>query len=207
MRPLLLVDVDGPLNPYAAKAHRRPEGYQTFRFMTPRWEAAQRRQLDAWGMYDKRVKPLRVWLNAEHGAALSALPFELVWATTWEHEANDFIAPKLGLPSLPYITWLDPAPEPPSGVFWKTPQIVAWAKGRPFAWIDDQITDADVAWAQTHHDGHALLYRINPGLGLTGGDFALLDQWAQGLSRQSDASLTPAPDPGVPFRVALNHDY
>src|SRR4029453_12130743 len=26
VRPALLVDVDGPLNPYAAKPHRRPEG-------------------------------------------------------------------------------------------------------------------------------------------------------------------------------------
>ncbi len=30
-RPLLLIDVDGPLNPYAAPPHRRPDGYQTHR--------------------------------------------------------------------------------------------------------------------------------------------------------------------------------
>ena len=186
MRPLLLIDVDGPLNPYAAKAHRRPAGYQTYRFTTPRWEAAQRCRLSAWGMPNKRVKPLRVWLNAEHGTALAALPFELVWATTWEQEANDYIAPVLGLPSLPYIAWPEPRPEPGGGVFWKTPEIVAWAKGRSFAWIDDEITDADHAWVRAHHDGRALLHRIDPRLGLTIDDIAALGHWAEDLSQHNE---------------------
>ena len=41
MRPALLLDVDGPLNPRAAKPERRPEGYRTHRLLTPRWVAAQ----------------------------------------------------------------------------------------------------------------------------------------------------------------------
>ncbi|WP_367139226.1 MULTISPECIES: alpha/beta fold hydrolase [Streptomyces] len=32
--------MDGPLNPYAAKPHRRPEGYETHRLLTPGWDAA-----------------------------------------------------------------------------------------------------------------------------------------------------------------------
>ena len=181
MRPVLLVDVDGPLNPYAAKPHQRPEGYRTHRLMTPRWEAAERWRLRAWGLPNKHVKPLRVWLNPDHGRALAALPVDLVWATTWEREANDYIAPLLGLPSLPFIAWPDPRPEPEDGVFWKTPEIVAWAKGRPFAWIDDEITAADQAWVRTHHDGPALLHRIDPRLGLRDDDFALLTIWAETL--------------------------
>jgi hypothetical protein len=104
-RPLLLVDVDGPLNPYAAKPQHRPEGYETHRLLTPRWEAAERRRLAVWGMPHKRVKPLRVWLNPAHGRALARLPFELAWATTWEEEANNFVAPVLGLPVLPFVRW------------------------------------------------------------------------------------------------------
>lgn len=76
MKPLLLIDVDGPLNPYAAKASRRPEGYDTHRMRPTGWEGPH-------------VKPLRVWLNPEHGPALTALPFELAWCTTWQAEAND----------------------------------------------------------------------------------------------------------------------
>ncbi len=181
MRPLLLVDVDGPLNPYAAKPHRRPEGYGTHRLSTPRWEAAERRRLAQWGLPDRLAKPLRVWLNPHHGRALNALPFDLVWATTWEEEANAFIAPVLGLPELPFIAWRSPRAEPGGGVFWKTPEIVAWTQGRAFAWIDDEITDADRAWVDTHHVGPALLHRVDPRSGLTDDDFAVLTAWATGL--------------------------
>ncbi|MEU5303061.1 hypothetical protein ACH4YO_30280 [Streptomyces noursei] len=181
MRPVLLVDVDGPLNPYAAKPQRRPDGYRTHRLLTPRWEAAQRRRLTDWGLTDGRIKPLRVWLNPHHGPGLLALPFDLVWATTWEQEANDFIAPALGLPTLPFVPWRSPRPEPAGGVFWKTPEIVAWARGCAFAWVDDEITDADRAWVAEHHRGPALLRRIDPRVGLTAEDFAVLGAWATGL--------------------------
>ncbi|MFF4255257.1 hypothetical protein ACFY1L_29020 [Streptomyces sp. NPDC001663] len=182
MRPALLVDVDGPLNPYAAKPHRRPEGYETHRLLTPRWEAAERRRLVAWGSPIRPVKPLRVWLNPDHGSALAALPFDLVWATTWEEEANDFVAPILGLPTLPFIAWPSPRSEPGGGVFWKTPEIVAWADGRAFAWVDDEITDADRAWVQAHHHGPALLHRVDPRTGLSTDDFAVLTEWAASLN-------------------------
>ncbi|MGW5121274.1 hypothetical protein ACWEQ8_38440 [Streptomyces noursei] len=181
VRPLLLVDVDGPLNPYAAKPQRRPAGYQTHRLLTPRWEATQRRRLAEWGTPDARVKPLRVWLNPEHGPALRSLPFDLVWATTWEDEANAYVAPVLGLPELPFIAWPSPRPEPEGGVFWKTPAIVAWARGRAFAWVDDDITRADRAWVAEHHDGPALLHRVDPRHGLTVDDFETLTAWASGL--------------------------
>ncbi|MET9560902.1 hypothetical protein ABZY07_11220, partial [Streptomyces tauricus] len=68
--------------------------------------------------------------------------------------------------------------EPGGGVFWKTPEIVAWAKGRAFAWIDDEITEADRAWVNEHHDGPALLHRVAPRLGLANDDFAALTAWA-----------------------------
>ncbi len=183
MRPVLLVDVDGPLNPYAAKPHRRPAGYGTHRLLTPRWEAAERYRLALWGLPDERARPLRVWLNPDHGPALAALPFDLVWATTWEEEANTYIAPVLGLPTLPFIAWRAPRPEAPGGgLFWKTPEVVAWAKGRPFAWVDDEITDADRTWVDAHHDGPALLHWIDPRIGLATDDFAVLEEWAAGLA-------------------------
>lgn len=148
MRPVLLVDVDGPLNPYAAKPSRRPAGYETHRLLTPGWAASERRRLIDHGLPHRPVKPLRVWLNPLHGPALRALPFDLVWATTWEEEANEFIAPVLGLPELPFIAWASTRHSPEGGVFWKTPEIVAWASGRPFAWVDDDITASDHDWVR-----------------------------------------------------------
>lgn len=73
-KPLLLLDVDGPLNLWAAKPHRRPQGYSTHKMRPDSW-VAQHHKPPAY------VKPLRVWLNHNHGEALQALPFELIWAT------------------------------------------------------------------------------------------------------------------------------
>jgi hypothetical protein len=176
VRPLLLVDVDGPLNPYAADQNRRPAGYQTFRLLPPGWVSEERRRLEMLGVDARRVKPLRVWLNPSHGQALAELAYDLVWATAWEQDANEFIAPLLGLPELPFIPWSTRLKE--GVVNWKTHQIVAWVNGRAFAWIDDEITDADRAWVGENHHGPSFLLRIDPGTGLVSEDFAVLSDWA-----------------------------
>ncbi|WP_435846969.1 hypothetical protein [Streptomyces griseoaurantiacus] len=147
--------------------------------VTGRYGAAQNQGGDE--SPNKPVKPLRVWLKPDHGPALEALPFDLVWATTWEEEANAFVAPVLGLSDLPFIAWPSPRPEPGAGVFRKMPEIVGWAKGRAFAWVDDEITEADRAWGKQHHEGPALLHRIDPRRGLATDDFATLTEWAIGL--------------------------
>lgn len=74
-RPPLFLDVDGPLNPYAAQPERRPEGYTTIRVPL------------------RSRRPPRVWLNPAHGRELPSLGYELCWATTWMAEANRWIAP------------------------------------------------------------------------------------------------------------------
>ena len=167
--PLLLIDVDGPLNPYAAKPSRRPEGYETHRMRPTGWEQPYQ-------------KPLRVWLNPAHGAALQALPFDLVWCTTWAAEANEWIAPHIGLPALPFIDW-DEERRPvsgrmPDGTYWKTHQVVEYAAGRPFVWVDDEIGDLDREYVAAHHDGPALLHWVSPRDGLTERDFKALAAWA-----------------------------
>jgi hypothetical protein len=53
------------------------------------------------------MKPLRVWLNPEHGRALLGLGYELCWATTWMSDANTWIGPVLGLPELPFVEFGD----------------------------------------------------------------------------------------------------
>ena len=194
-RPLLFLDVDGPLNPFAAKPARRPDGYQTHRMTPQRWMQAQRERLCAEGRPLRRAKPLRVWLNPAHGPALLDLPVELVWATTWEQEANEWIGPILGLPTLPVVCWPEESARPeqePDGLFWKTRTLADYAAGRPFAWVDDQITMADWRWCATRHPAPALLQPIHPARGLTAGDFAALDRWAR-LNQQAD----PAPAEGA----------
>ncbi|WP_199829480.1 hypothetical protein [Streptomyces sp. MMG1121] len=161
-RPLLFLDVDGPLNPYAAQAERRPEGYTTIRV-----PIGYRR-------------PLRVWLNPEHGPALLGLGYELVWATSWMEEANVWIAPVVGLPAdLPYVDFGGGLfAERPDGVHWKTEAIVAYAGGRAFAWVDDEQSPADTLYVKARHPGPALLHHVNPRIGLRAADFAALAEFA-----------------------------
>jgi hypothetical protein len=110
-----------------------------------------------------------------------ALPVELIWATTWEDEANTYLAPLLGLPELPFVAWSSPRSKPSEGVFWKTPEVVSRAGGRPFAWLDDEITGADRDWVDAHHPGPSMLLQIDPGIGLLPEDFVVLKKWACGL--------------------------
>lgn len=78
-RPLLYLDVDGVLNPLAPSDPARFVRHET-------------------GGPAVRLFP-------EHGEWLRELSarYELVWATTWEHLANEHLGPLLGLPELPVV--------------------------------------------------------------------------------------------------------
>ena len=180
MKPILFLDVDGPLNPYAAKPHRRPPGYTTHR-LNPLTDDGSR-----WTAHNKH--PLRVWLNPSHGPSLLGLGFDLVWATTWEAEANELIGPRIGLPELPYVSFdrrraplpgmpdrtvLDTLPGP-GGTYFKTDQLVRWADGRPFVWVDDEITAVDIDWIAQHTSSRSVTERISPRVGLVEEDFERL---------------------------------
>ncbi|WP_169312500.1 HAD domain-containing protein [Nakamurella multipartita] len=164
-RPALLLDVDGVLNPYAAPANRRPGDYLTHRYPMP-----------------GHRRPLRVWLNPGHGQMLLASTdrFDLTWATTWQHAANDWIGPRIGLPKLPVITF-DPVPPTPTtiphagpGVHWKTATVARAMAGRFFVWIDDETTDADAAYLAARHTAGAAVYRIDPAVGLLAEDLTAI---------------------------------
>ncbi|MEV7561232.1 hypothetical protein [Streptomyces sp. NPDC089795] len=175
-RPLLLLDVDGPLNPFrSALAGLR--GYRSHRM----WP-------DVWLSYRdpesrKARRGARVRLHPSHGARLLALPFELTWATAWTHQANTMISPHIGLPGdLTVVEWPELFADDPDGLSWKTRHLRDWAAGRPFAWVDDMITPRDRAWVAEHHPAPALLLRIHPRHGLRDRDFTALTRWAEGIS-------------------------
>ncbi|MWA15731.1 HAD domain-containing protein [Streptomyces sp. BA2] len=165
--PLLFLDVDGPLIPFGATRQQLPEGYPTYETGRKPPEA------DA--------NPLITRINPAHGPRLMALPCELVWATTWMSDANECVARWLGLPELPVLLWPESSEESDEderrGLHWKTRPVLRWAAGRPFAWVDDEITEADRSWVEAHRSGPALLRRIDPTLGMTDDDFAALAAW------------------------------
>lgn len=183
MKPLLLVDVDGPLNPYAAlMLPGTPDGYLTCLTRPAGWDHGP---------------PLPVLLNPAHGRALLGLAgrYELVWATTWRDEANVWIGPRLGLPRLPYVDWPSMCGRAPAGTSWKTPHVVAYAAGRPFAWVDDEIGAPDREWVRGQ-GAVALLLRIDPWTGLLPADFETLAAWADEHGPVSPAG--PGRRPGRP---------
>jgi hypothetical protein len=124
--------------------------------------------------------PLLEQVDLHLARRLATLPAELVWATTWMHEANDVLAPHVGWPPLPVLEALEPSAEDEYfRLHWKTRSIVDRAAGRAFAWVDDEITDADQEWIDEHHPGVALLLRVDPHAGLTSADLDRLAWWVR----------------------------
>ena len=126
--------------------------------------------------------PLLVRLSPQHGPRLLSLGCDLVWATTWMADANDEVAPRLGLPTLPVVAWPD-SDEDDRGdrLHWKTRELINWAAGRPFVWVDDEITEQDRLFVAAHHGPHALLHRVDHRLGLTDRDFDTIRRWLAAL--------------------------
>jgi hypothetical protein len=151
-RPLVYVDVDGVLQP-----DRPGPGYQPHRYNGP-------------GPDGSPVTGT-VWLHPQHGAwlaELAAAGTNLVWATSWRHLANSFVAPHLGLPG----TWpvLDIAATGVAfGYSVKRGPVLEHAGTRPFAWLDDDFGPRDPQWAthRTRHEAPTLLVPVDPYHGLT----------------------------------------
>jgi hypothetical protein len=148
-RPHLLLDVDGVLCPLGERG-----GEELLDGHTPG------------GAY-VRYSPQ----TAGRLAALSG-EFQLVWATAWEAEANQHLAPLFGLPQLPYLRFEDEAGPYES---WKLPSIARFVGDKPFAWVDDDIGLDAHEWAASRPAPTLLLeVRGDCGLGSVDGD-KLLD--------------------------------
>jgi hypothetical protein len=163
-RTLLLLDVDGVLNPSASR----------------RWlDKSDFRKRDT-TVANGNTYP--VWLNRAHGKMLLDLcadnNMELVWCTTWEDEANDFIGPRLGLPQLPVIKfgW--------NAMTWKFGAVLDYVQDRSLAWLDDDF--------QLHHkyrdwfldlrgNTPTLLQETNPATGLTIDDINAIEEWVKNV--------------------------
>ncbi|WP_235854710.1 HAD domain-containing protein [Nonomuraea aridisoli] len=158
MRPLILLDVDGVLNPMG----RPPPEFRPYRCTV-----------------DGVLYTVR--LNARHGRRLLDLAAstgaELVWATTWEEHANDWIAPRIGLPTLPVIP-MTPVEPSEHGEMFKTRHVAAYVGRRPFVWFDDQVWAQDEDYLRVHQGLDSfLLVHVDPVEGLTRRHLGMAHEW------------------------------
>lgn len=143
--PLILLDVDGVLNPL-----QRSPGYQRYR-ATP-----------------NRIT-YRLLLNPRHGPLLIGLAeatgAELVWASYWNDTANEWIGSRVGLPPLRSI----PIPPRDPGYSlggWKARNVAEWIGERPFVWLESE-PDVSYALADGPELGPHLIVTVDAHEGLT----------------------------------------
>jgi hypothetical protein len=164
---LILIDVDGVLNPWQRQG--------------PQWEK------------HRAVADGTTWnviLNPDHGPMLLTLAAEtgaeLVWATTWDHDANAEIGPRIGLPELPVIVVADHPGAP--GVHPKTPPVAEYVERRPFVWFDDDLTAVDSRYLKAHEGvGEHLIVHVGPKKGLTSKHVEMAAAWLANRSTSKES--------------------
>lgn len=104
--------------------------------------------------------------------------FELVWASGWEDKANFYLPGLLGLPELPHVSFDGAARD---GVaHWKLAPLEEYARGRPMAWVDDNLDRSCHEWAAARPEP-TLLVPTEPQLGLEEAHVGALEAWAASL--------------------------
>lgn len=159
--PLLYVDIDGVLNP---QSPRHPHHFA-----------------------EHMVGAATVKVSSQHGDWLRELAdhYELVWATLWEHNANEHMSPLLSLPELPVVEFSRYRRQKGDPRFRaaqlfemrKWAAILRHADGRPFAWIDDVIPTRIKRQAWSCRG--ILLVAVDPREGLTRRHVDKLLAWSQ----------------------------
>ncbi|MFD0689714.1 HAD domain-containing protein [Actinomadura fibrosa] len=140
-RPILLLDVDGVLNPFGTA--ECPAGFTEHELFTGE-------------------EPVR--LCPAHGEWIKELQevFDVAWATGWNDEANRLLAPLLGIEPLPVV----PMPPIPFHPREKVPAVARFAGRRPAVWMDDLHTPEAREWSIAREQA-TLLIPIDPTEGLT----------------------------------------
>jgi hypothetical protein len=171
MRPLILIDVDGVLNPsFSCKTRRRLQYHEG-------WITRK-------GWF--RGLEYRLFLNPAHGRWLRDLASEtgaeLAWGTTWEECASSQVGKWLGLPELPHV--------PFGFVRHKAEGIVPWTSGRPFAWFDDE-PDAGPVTAKLAGDQLHKVIWVDEHTGLTRHHIGYAREWLLGIKEASGDVYPP----------------
>lgn len=154
-KPLLLLDVDGVLCPIGPGPG----------------EHMHTLVVDEWPIVFSEALPSRLRRLSEC--------FQLVWATSWERAANRALAPVLGLPELPFVSFAGVSAR--RGRTWKLPAVRRFIRDRPIAWLDDELGHDAHQWAHRRLEP-TLLIDVNPAWGLAEAHVRVLVEFADGLA-------------------------
>jgi hypothetical protein len=156
--PVLFVDVDGVISLFGFEPSGSPPG----RFHS--------------------IDGILHCIGDEAAARVARLgeAYELVWATGWEEKANEYLVHILGLPAeLPVLTFEGRAMFGSS--HWKLDAIDDYARGRPAAWIDDNLDEECERWA-ANRAAPTLLVSTEHAFGVTDEHVERLLRWADEVS-------------------------
>lgn len=144
-KPLALLDVDGVLNLFGLIRHKKfhvseePNSDGSF--------SVNKLPFDVFaGKFDVYQQFWRTNLPAMIERLQRT--FDLVWATSWEHYANDFWLDKMGLTDRLPVIELSRFKSSPSPLSWKTGQVNSWLLLNYDAdvrgvWFDDEVSRRD----------------------------------------------------------------
>lgn len=168
-KPIIFLDIDGVLNPFSEPRFLKPLGFSQHNVLS----------LETGRKY-------KMWLNPLHGEWLKSLNADLVWATTWDHDAYR-IGSRIGLSELPIaLTEMFILEEGDSrfsgscGTFrLKSRAISDYAGERPFIWIDDDHENHDRGYLNNNHFGRNRLLKIDCSHGLQPYHISLCRAWLE----------------------------
>ncbi|MFJ8097848.1 HAD domain-containing protein [Streptomyces griseofuscus] len=184
--PYLLLDVDGVLIPFPDADGTSPATHDRHD-VVPTGRSAD--------------DPVTVWLSPSHGPLLMDVIrtglVTPVWCTSWRQDATTLIGPLLGLPSLPYVDLPRPqiTTSHPNGYLWKRDHVDVWLGDMPVAWVDDDFTALDHAWAaeRTARGMATFLVQPDPHIGLLAEHLAEVMEWVGRLSVVPASESVSAP--------------
>jgi hypothetical protein len=152
-KPLLLIDIDGVLNPYARADDPVPDAYT-----------------------EHMIDGERVLLSTQHGDWMRelAVAYELVWASSWEADCDRLIGRVIGAPAdMPFLVF---AERDDKDWLWKLPAVRRFVGDRAVAWLDDDHGQGADDWAATR-EAPTLLVRPDARVGWTSAEFDQLMAW------------------------------
>jgi hypothetical protein len=172
MKTIIAIDIDGTINPFVQphKSGMRDLGYTSHRHIYHHPHTHQ--LVKEWVWVNPRLATNIAHLAARHNC-------ELVWLTYWRHLANTWLAPRLGLPTLPVIDVPDPfSPDATTSTWEKYKALLAYAGDRRWVWFDDDIPPrARVDQEAAHGYDRNLLAQVHPEAGITNDHLSWADLW------------------------------